>query len=104
MSLAAIFLSKSSHPTILLELEFHPDEFSTRLLADLAAIGWDRVSSTTAVDGRLNVLLGHKGRGPDGEWTRAERPKLMVAVRRVIRRYGLTGVPTAGPPDEAVAD
>lgn len=104
MSLAAIFLSNPSHPTILLELEFDTDEFSTRLLADLAAIGWDRVSAPTAVGGRLNVLLEHKGRGPDGEWTRAERPKLMAAVRRVLRRYGLTGVPTASPPDEAVAD
>jgi hypothetical protein len=104
MSLAAIFLSKPSHPTILLEIEFHTDEISTKLLADLAAIGWERVGASTVVDERINVMLGHKGGDPDGEWTRAERPRLMASVRRVLRRYGLTGVPTASVSDDAVAD
>jgi hypothetical protein len=95
MSVTAEFRSKQPHKTCWLRIEWQGVSPLT-LFDALAAAGWVAcpMQPLTPIAGRCWRDFQKPGTGVFNGWVPAERTAHLAAARRVLRRYGLTRVPT----------
>ena len=95
MTVELSFLSKAPHKTLWLHIEHaEADDSVGPFLRDLEKIGWTvQVNSIGVEPGTVAKDIGREGTGPFNEWTESEMLLFMRQCRRVLKSYGLVGVP-----------
>lgn len=94
------FASKAPHKTRFLAISFMDTKKPHDLINDLRDVGWAEENASlmplapiSPLNGRYEVHLFAHGSGLFDMWTDDEQKKHMANARRVLRKYGITGVP-----------
>lgn len=104
-----IFQSKHPHDTRWLRMSYPDGQIPSDLLRDMAAVGWmwdagmrkpDNYDPLVPIPiappfgGRVEIdIVGAKGTGLFGSWTKAEGQRHMREIKRVLAMHGFVKIP-----------
>ena len=94
------FASATPHRTRSLLISFMEDKRPDDLINDLRDAGWAEDNAqmmallpASPLYGRLEISLWTETHGLFQSWTDDEKRKYLASARRVLKKYGMTGVP-----------